>query len=64
MPIIYMVENSSIYTGQYEDKEGFGKCYICGVHGHITYIENNKGQIIPESRECDTCKTEWKAITS
>ncbi|MNX51457.1 hypothetical protein D3C86_821170 [compost metagenome] len=56
MNIIYLEEDNSIYTGQYEHHEGFGKCYICNQLSAITYTVNNKGKVIEESKECYSCK--------
>lgn len=58
--IIYMEEDNSRFTGQYEDKKGFGQCYICGTLSHIKYTQNDKGQVLEETKQCITCEEEWK----
>jgi|GEM_PF-4089774 len=60
MAIVYIEEDESIFTGQYEQREGFGKCYICSQLSAITFVTNNKGQAIEESKECYSCKDEFE----
>jgi hypothetical protein len=60
--IIIIEPDVSIFTGEYEQKEGFGKCYICGVHSTIKYTVNSKGQVIEETKECSECVDEWQQV--
>ncbi|MFE6075741.1 hypothetical protein ACFVQB_14815 [Paenibacillus sp. NPDC057886] len=60
MAIVYIEEDESIFTGQYEKREGFGKCYICCQLSAITFVTNNKGQVTKESKECYSCKDEFE----
>ncbi len=60
MPIVYLKEDNSIYTGQYEERNGLGKCYICNQLSAISYVVNSKEQVIEESKECYSCKEEFE----